>query len=346
MAAPTSVLNRENASNEFRQKSAAIQQLINEALHILVSLGIPLGQPPHHTPRRLERMALAFLAVADVRAPGGWSQAKDLGDGRSLKSRDIIAYVNEHLEENQSRGSYDDVRRMDLRLPVAAQLVVQAHPGSARNNPTRGYALNPRFAAIIRRYGESDWDQEVATILADEATLSDRLSGTRQLQRVPIRLPDGQMLDFGPGAHNQLLRAVIEDLLPNYGHGAEILYVGDAENRRLLVVEDRLRELQFFELAHGELPDVVAYSPERNWLYLIEAVHSSGPIGRLRRETLAALTAACPARVIFVTAFPNMQTFRRFVDQIAWETDVWIADHPKHLIHFDGDRFLEPYNPL
>ncbi|MFS2517149.1 MULTISPECIES: BsuBI/PstI family type II restriction endonuclease [Parabacteroides] len=27
---------------------------------------------------------------------------------------------------------------------------------------------------------------------------------------------------------------------------------------------------------------------------------------------------------------------------IAWETEVWIAENPGHMIHFNGDRFIGP----
>jgi hypothetical protein len=33
----------------------------------------------------------------------------------------------------------------------------------------------------------------------------------------------------------------------------------------------------------------------------------------------------------------------RYLGEIAWETEVWVADAPSHLIHFNGERFLGPY---
>jgi hypothetical protein len=35
----------------------------------------------------------------------------------------------------------------------------------------------------------------------------------------------------------------------------------------------------------------------------------------------------------------------RYLGDIAWETEVWVADAPSHLIHFNGERFLGPYGP-
>ena len=32
-----------------------------------------------------------------------------------------------------------------------------------------------------------------------------------------------------------------------------------------------------------------------------------------------------------------------YLDQLAWETEVWVADSPSHMIHLNGERFLGPY---
>jgi type II restriction enzyme len=140
-----------------------------------------------------------------------------------------------------------------------------------------------------------------------------------------------------------LQKAIIEEFLPRYGYGAEVLYVGDAADKSLVYERERLQALKFFALEHGELPDVVAYAATRNWLYLIEAVHTSGPISPTRLLRLRQLTAACTAAIIYVTAFLDRDTFRKFIGELAWETEVWIAGEPDHLIHFDGEQFLGPY---
>jgi hypothetical protein len=33
----------------------------------------------------------------------------------------------------------------------------------------------------------------------------------------------------------------------------------------------------------------------------------------------------------------------KYLNDISWETEVWVADSPTHLIHFNGERFLGPY---
>ena len=80
-----------------------------------------------------------------------------------------------------------------------------------------------------------------------------------------------------------------------------------------------------------------------NWLFLIEAVTSHGPIDSKRHVELSALFANSTAGLVFVTAFPDPRTMRRYVLEISWETEVWVADTPDHLVHFNGENFLGPH---
>jgi len=321
-------------------KSKNIQDLISETIGILTILGVPMDTL---TPRRAERTAMVFLAVANIPIKSGFKSAKSISDGWSIKTREIISYMNEHFQENISSGSYDDIRRKDLRMLVLGSLVEHTNPNSARNDSTRGYALNDELAKLIRNIDSRDWAKETAKFIEKFGTVKDKLSSIRELEKVPVSLPSGKSLQFSPGEHNVLQKRVIEDFLPRFGYGAEVLYVGDTADKFLYLDQERLKELQFFEISHGELPDVIAYSAERNWLYLIEAVYSSGPISPVRMIELKKLTQDCSAELVFVTAFLDRATFRKFVSDIAWETEVWIADNPDHLIHFNGSKFLGPY---
>jgi len=339
VGAPDHVAAAGKPSQSYQRKTPQQRLLINQALDILHAFGVPLDA----TPRRLERMAGAFLAAADVRKPGDWSTAKDTNSGWGPKTRDMIAWENKHLGENISMGSYDDIRRKDLKLPVLAGIVARTKEGSARNDSTRGYVLEPEHAKLIRRYGKPRWRREVDAFMADRPRLEDLLARRRDLELITVKVPGGDELAFSPGEHNELQKAVIEEFLPRYGHGAELLYVGDTANKFLILDENRLTALNFFELAHGELPDVVAYSRKKNWLYLIEAVHTSGPISETRLLELQELTRECTADIVYVTAFLTRNKFRQWMREIAWETEVWIAETPDHLIHFNGDKFLGPY---
>ena len=320
-----------------------IQVRVDEALEILTTLGIPQKEM---TLRRKVRMAKAFLAVAGLNPKALWTDAKDSNDGHQLLSRQIISAMNLHWDETISSGSYDTIRRDDLKLPVAALIVLNSakNPDANTNDGTRGFALSPAAAIAIRAFGTPQWTTEVAAFLQGRQSLAEQLQRQRNLARIPVHIRDGLTLTFSPGAHNILQKHVIENFLPIFGFGAQVLYVGDTANKSLFVDQAGLAELAFFELAHDKLPDVVAYSKSKKWLYLIEAVTTVNPISELRRRTLNLLTAKCTADVIYVTAFADRASYRRHAHDIAWETEVWIADAPEHMIHFNGDKFLGPHS--
>lgn len=326
-------------SKTFKLKTEKVQELINCALYILDCFGIPLD----NSPRRLERMAIAFLASGDIKKLEDLKNVKDLNSGHSLKTREIINFVNEHFNENISSGSYDDIRRKDLKLLTIAEVVLRSSPNSATNDSTRGYSINPVYADLIRNYGAKDWEKTVSEKLINIEPLRKKMKRDRAIQKVDVTIPTGIKLSFSVGEHNDLQKAIIEEFLPRYGYGAEVLYIGDTTNKYLYLNKEKLSELNFFKISHEELPDIIAYSEKRNWLFLIEAVHSSGPINEIRLIQLQELTKDCTADIVYVTAFLTRQKFRQFMTEIAWETEVWIADNFDHLIHFNGDKFLGPY---
>lgn len=326
-------------SKTFRKKTKAIQKLINTTLFILDSFGIPVDL----TPRRLEKMAISFLACGDVKSLTDLKKIKDLNSNYSLKTRDVIIYVNKHFSEEISSGSYDDIRRKDLKFLTVAEIVLHSSPNSATNDSTRGYCINPMYAELIKDFGSKDWPKKVADKLKSVEPLNQKLKRQREIEKVSVTLPSGGKLKFSAGKHNELQKAIIEDFLPRYGFGSEVLYVGDTTDKYLHLEENKLEALNFFEISHEELPDIIAYSKTKNWLYLIEAVHTSNPINEIRLLQLQKLTEKCKADIVYVTAFLTRPKFRQFIAGIAWETEVWIAENPDHLVHFNGDKFLGPY---
>ena len=64
-------------------------------------------------------------------------------------------------------------------------------------------------------------------------------------------------------------------------------------------------------------------------------------------DRLTTLGRETPAR------FPDQHRLDQIVEkvlsvylgEISWETDVWLADSPTHLIHFDGEKYLDPHSP-
>jgi len=325
------------------KKTESVKKLINEALYILFEVGIPFAGKRE---RGLESMALAFLAVAGVKK--SWKEAQGQNENRHIKTRDIIKFINLYFEENISPGSYDDIRRKHLKLLVLADLVLNSanNPSAAANDPTRGYTLSSEFKTLVTYYGTADWKIKLKLFTKNRPSLSEILQRKRDLPKVRVTLSSGLILDFSRGGHNQLQREIIEEFLPRFAGPSEVLYIGDATDKYLLRSDDKLKDRGFFELTHDSLPDIVAYNEEKNWLFLIEAFFTSGPMSEERILELKKALKNCLADLIFVTAFTSKTDFRKNIADIGWETEVWTADNPDHLVHFNGGKFLGPYkNP-
>lgn len=318
-------------------KTAKVKKLIFSMLDILGEVGIPLDG----TPRRLERMAMACLAVGHIKS--SFQEAKSAVDNCFLITREIIIFENKHYREDISSGSYDDVRRKDLLYLVQAGVVFNSSSFDAQstNNPTRGYALNPLFAKLLKSYGTPKWKTELVVYKEQVKSLKEQLERKRDLEKIPVKLPSGIELLLSAGEHNVLQKHIVEDFLSRFGMGAEVLYIGDTSDKYLYMNEEVLRKIGFFTLEHEELPDVVAYCQKKNLLFLIEAVHSTGPMDEMRVMKLKKQLGKCIATPIFVTTFLNKKEFRKWVTDIAWESEVWIVDSPEHMIHFNGYKFLE-----
>lgn len=321
-----------------------VSEKVEQALNILRSIGVPLRTL---TTRRRERVAKALLAVGHLEPDMPWSETKSFFDGgpNPVTTREIIRFWNAHYDERIADSSYDDVRRKDLAILVEAQLVTPSAADLAAdtNDGTRGYAIPKESLALVRSYGNDDWEEQLRQFRKNAGVLADRLSKAREFKMVPVTLPSGQTYNLSPGPHNQIQKAIIEEFLPRISKGAEVLYIGDTSKKVLHIEAEKLHSLGIAEPSRAMLPDVLAYEQERNWLFIVEAVHSSNPIDPLRHLALRRLTENATAGCVYVSAFMDMSAFARFSKAISWETEVWIVDEPDHMIHFDGERFLGPY---
>lgn len=315
-----------------------VKNLVFNILDVFQLIGIPVD----NTDRKLERMAKACLAVGKIKKD--FSEACSFEDGFT-RTRDIIVFENKYLGEDISPGSYDNIRRQDLKLLVEAGIVVNSSSteDQATNNPSRGYGLSKSFANLLHSFGSSRWEILLNEFRKETKSLKEELERRRDLQTVPVTLPNGKIIVLSYGEHNDLQKAIIEVFLPLFGFGAEVLYVGDTKDKFLHLEKAELEKIKFFTLEHEELPDVVAYSREKNLLYLIEAYHSTGEWDeiRVRKVKRKLEESGCTANVVFFTAFENKNIFKQKAKDIAWETEVWIADSPEHLVHFNGCKFLE-----
>lgn len=319
--------------------SAKVRSLVYNLLDVFQKIGIPVDG----TDRKVERMAKACLAVGKIKK--SFAEALSEENDGFVRTRDIISFENENYGEHISPGSYDNIRRTDLKLLIEAGIVINSSSkeNQATNNPSRGYALSKSFAELLYSYGSEEWDMRLSEYLKEAKSLKEELECRRNLMKVPVTLPGGKRINLSYGAHNDLQKEIIETFLPLFGFGAEVLYVGDTTDKFLHLDEKALKEINFFVLEHDELPDVVAYSHEKNLLYLIEAYHSTGEWNeiRVRKVKRKLKESGCTADVVFFTAFETKNAFKQKAKDIAWETEVWIAESPEHLVHFNGYKFLD-----
>lgn len=156
-------------------------------------------------------------------------------------------------------------------------------------------------------------------------------------------VPQSNWLPKFRGRQRRLIKNVIARFCPRWVPGGSVVYISDAEEKFLHLEAEYLKKLGVVIPAAAKMPDIVVHDPKRNWLLLIEAVTSAGPVDGKRRNELKELFAGCKAGLVFVTTFADRASYLRFGTQIGWETEVWLADAPEHLIHFNGERFLGPY---
>jgi type II restriction enzyme len=321
-------------------KSKPVQKIINESINILENIGIPVSV---QTERSLERMGMSFLALTGVKED--WKTAKSLADGYGLSSKDIIKYFNENFEDNISVGSYDSVPKYYIKLLIVGGFVEKSglNPKENYNSKTRKYAITESVRNLVIHYNTNSWNKKLEEFNGNKVLLHEELKRKRALDLLQVVLPNGQKLNFSPGNHNELQKQIIESFLPRFGANCEVLYVGDGANKSLLKESSMLQELNFFDISHGMLPDIVAYSRSNNWLYLIEAFYSTGIISEIRMKELKMNLSSCSAEIIFITAFATKKEFQKHIREIAWETEVWTADNPDHMVHFNGHKFLGAY---
>ena len=326
-----------------QKKSSEVRQKILDALNILSAVGVPLDDL---SARRLEKMAMSFLALCNITKYSTWNEATSIKNKVILTTRKIITYINENFEENISSGSYDDIRRKDLVRPVSMGLIVKSanNPNADTNDGTRGYAIEDTFGELIRTYGTTEWSNILNSFEIDQEYISLFL-GKRITKKLSVRLSEDVVIKLDDGPHNKIQKAVIEQFLPIFGNNATILYVGDTSEKQMYKSTENMVKLGLDVEDRGMLPDIIAFSEDKGWLFLIEAVHSSNPLNPERCiELKRTILKDCPYGVIFVTAFLDKKAFSKWMTEIAWETEVWLADRPEHMIHFNGDKFLGPHN--
>lgn len=307
--------------------------LIEEAIAILRALKMGRGQIN-------ERSALTLLALLDLTPGKSWDEAQN----PTLGIRAVLDFCRQQYKRPYAENTRETFRRQTIHQFEQAGLVAR-NPDVARpiNSPHNVYRVTPELLELARDFGSERWEQSLGAFLASQEAIQARLLRQRALNRVPITTSTGETLSLSPGGQNLLIKQVIEEFCPRYSPGGKLLYVGDADEKWAFFDAGYLAGLGVKVDSHGKMPDLVVHHIEKNWLLLVEAVTSHGPVDTKRHLELRELFAASSAGLVFVTTFLSRAAMAKYLRDIAWETEVWVAEAPDHLIHFNGERFLGPY---
>jgi adenine-specific DNA-methyltransferase len=307
---------------------------VNEARQILKALEMP-GQQQN------QRSALVLLALLDMKAHTAWRDAT----ASLIGITEMMDYFERHFGVKYAPNTRETIRRQTVHQFLQAGLVVPNPDDPLRpvNSPDNRYRVDPAFLALVRTFGDASWSTKLTAFAQACDTLKNLDAQERKMSLIPVRLPNGRVVNLTGDGQNSLIKDVIDKLCSRYTPGGTVVYIGDAGNKLKGHELAYLAKLGVRIDKHGKMPDVIIHHRKRKWLFLIEAVTSHGPMSLKRHNELSAMFDGCKCGLVFVTAFPTRKEMKKHLTDIAWETEVWVAETPTHMIHFNGDRFLGPY---
>jgi len=313
---------------------AEVHSNINQAIEIIKQLGLPEGQ-------QNERSALCLLALLDLGPDKNWDQSKK----RLIGITPIMEFSKNEYGREYAPNSRETFRRFTMHQFLDAGIVLYNpdNPSRPVNSPKAVYQIEEATLNLIKKYGTAEWDLALEKYREGRETLVELYAKERQQKKIPVKIAEDQEIFITPGEHSRLIKSIVEEFGPRFVPGGVLIYAGDTGEKMGYFDEALLKELGVEVNVHGKMPDVIIYCPERKWLILAESVTSHGPVDGKRHRELQMLFKESTVGIVYVTAFPDRVLMARYISDIAWETEVWVADAPSHLIHFDGVRFLGPY---
>ena len=299
---------------------------IEKVKKLLEGLGLPKRQ-------QSDLCALVILSLANLGKRTPWPEATN----EWLGIHGILEFIRDKYKVIYAENTRETFRKQALHHFRTAAIVEDN--GKATNSPDYRYRLTAEFVEILRKINISK--EPLEAFKKNHQSLMEIYASKKEMEKMPVKI-NGKDYTFSPGKHNQLQKAIIEEFAPRFAPNAECLYVGDTIQKNLDKNEERLKELGFTITLHDKMPDVVLYRADKDWIYFIEAVTSVGPMDPKRIQEITSMTSGVKSGMIFVTAFLDFKTYKKFSEQLAWETEIWIAEMPDHMIHMNGDKFLGP----
>lgn len=301
---------------------------IKEAKELLRDLNVPVQQ-------QSDLCALVILALARLQPNDEWI----LSTNHWIRIHDILLFIKQAYGITYAENSRETIRKQAIHHFRNAAFIEDN--GAPTNSPNYRYRLTEEMLSLLKSFQTMHWSSTKHSFLENHNSLINFYRSIKLMEKMPVKI-NGNELTFSPGKHNELQKLIIEEFAPRFAENATCLYVGDTIQKDLVKNETMLSKLGFKMTLHDKLPDVILYVEDKNWLYFIEAVTSVGPMSPKRIKELESMTSDVTAGKIYVTAFLDFKTFKSFSEALAWETEVWIADLPDHMIHLNGDKFLGP----
>lgn len=307
---------------------------IAEAIQILTELGLPHAQ-------QNERSALTLLALLNIKPATPWAEAKE----RIIGIHDILIFISEQYQKQYAENTRETIRRQTIHQFEQAGIVVKNPDDPARptTSPNTVYSIAAEALSVIRKYNSPEWQTALNDFIQNKGKLVERYNRRKKEYAIPMEIHKGQTLYFSPGKHSLLQVKVVTEFRKRFCPNTKILYVGDTAQKMMHIDKETLAGLNIPMTKHDKLPDVVLYDAGKSYLFLIEAVTSHGPVSPKRQVELEAVFKESPANRIYISAFLDLKEFKRHIDNIAWDTEVWIESNPDHMIHFNGPKFFTLY---
>ena len=299
---------------------------IEEIRKLLEALELPRKQ-------QSDICLLTILGMAQLKKRTKWADSSN----EWMRIHDIIAFVNKNYGVEYKENSRETFRKQALHQFRMAAMVEDN--SKATNSPNYKWRLTEEFVEVLRSIHSTN--EALLKFKQNHQSLKEIYASKKEMKKMPVKI-NGADFTFSPGKHNQLQKAIIEEFAPRFAPNSECLYVGDTIQKDMVKNEEMLSALGFEITLHDKMPDVVLYCADKDWLYFIEAVTSVGPMEPKRIREIAEMTDKVSAGKIFITAFLDFATYKKFSQSLAWETEVWIAEMPDHMIHLNGDKFLGP----
>ena len=314
-----------------------VEKRIVEAIDILGQFGLPRAQIN-------ERTAYCLLALLNITPDKAWGEA-----GSPLVGiTPMMDFAREYYGKDYAPNTRETFRRFSMHQMVQAGIALYNPdmPDRPTNSPKAVYQISPAALDVIKAYGSRDWTGKLSAFKSMASTLTAQYAKERLMDMVKVKIRKDLQVSLSPGKHNELIRAIIEDMAPRFIPDSTLVYIGDTGEKWGFFDDALSARLGFSVEVHGKMPDVILWQEEKNWLVLVESVTSHGPVDPKRYIELSELFASVHADKVFISAFPDKRTFARFAPDVAWETEVWVADNPTHMVHFNGDKFLGPYKSV